>query len=321
LTKSTPAIRLLGVEPDLGQFLSDEDRGAAASVLVPLVQIQNGPVDTSNLLRDRGAFGALLLDGMLMMQVRVGDQPTMTLLGPSDVLTVTSTPRSMLLEQSSCTATMPTRLAVLGTEVLAAVQRWPALAAGLYVRVAEQADRVTTQLAICQLPRVEARILALLWLLAESWGHVGPAGTVLPVSLRHDALGALIGARRSTVTLALGELSERGAIIRQDGGWLLLESPPVPVGGDHPAVESPALHADPVSSWADVDAVVEEARWDQLIQTVAALREQHIRDRALVAEHLAAMTTTRERCLQTRRTIADRRSNGRQVSRRVPSSG
>jgi CRP-like cAMP-binding protein len=64
-----------------------------------------------------------------------------------------------------------------------------------------------------------------MWLLAESWGLVTPTGTVLPIALTHAALGGLIGARRPTVTLALGNLSASGLVRREPRGWLLLGSP------------------------------------------------------------------------------------------------
>src|SRR5205814_1889348 len=105
-----------------------------------------------------------------------------------------------------------------------AAHRTPRLVAGLHARSTEQADRVAVQLAVCQLPRVEDRVLSMLWLLAESWGQVTAHGTALRLHLTHETLGGLVGARRSTVTLALGQLTEGGAILRQDRGWLL----PVP---------------------------------------------------------------------------------------------
>ncbi len=48
------------------------------------------------------------------------------------------------------------------------VRRWPGLLAGLHVHVAEQSERLAAQLVICQLPRVDQRLLAIMWLLAES---------------------------------------------------------------------------------------------------------------------------------------------------------
>lgn len=39
--------------------------------------------------------------------------------------------------------------------------------------------------------------------------------------------GGLVGARRSTVTLALSQLAEDGSIVREEGGWMLRKLPPV----------------------------------------------------------------------------------------------
>ena len=167
---------------------------------------------------------------MLFQRLRVGDQVALRLLGPGDILSGGQTLRSTLLTQAECRAAARTQLALLGNEVLVAARRWPRLMAGLHVRIGEQSERLAIQLVICQIPRVEQRLLALMWLLAESWGRVTPAGTIVPLSLTHEALGELIGAKRPTVTLALSELTNRGAILREDGGWVLRESPPKPVG-------------------------------------------------------------------------------------------
>lgn len=50
-----------------------------------------------------------------------------------------------------------------------------------------------------------------------------PEGIVLPLALTHDLLGQLIGARRSTTTLALRALESDGLFRRtEDGSWLLM---------------------------------------------------------------------------------------------------
>lgn len=71
--------------------------------------------------------------------------------------------------------------------------------------------------------------MALIWQLAESWGRVTPAGTRVPLSLSHEVLGGLVGARRPTVTLALSKLAKQGSLIRQGDEWLILEPPATPV--------------------------------------------------------------------------------------------
>jgi CRP/FNR family transcriptional regulator, cyclic AMP receptor protein len=69
---------------------------------------------------------------------------------------------------------VPTRLVLLGDQLLIAARRWPWIVTSLHARMLEHSERVATQPAIRQLPRVEDRIMALMWLLADSWGRVSP---------------------------------------------------------------------------------------------------------------------------------------------------
>jgi CRP-like cAMP-binding protein len=242
-TTSRSTVYLLDVDPDIAEFLSSEERAEAHRVTLPVRELEKGPVDVSGLLEATDAFAGVLVSGMLVQRLRVGEQIGLRLLGPGDVLSLTRQPGSMLISHAETQVVAAGRLALLGREVLLAAHHMPRLLAGLHVRVAEQTDRLAAQLVICQLPRVDQRLLAILWLLAESWGQVTPAGTSLPLTFTHDVLGGMVGARRSTVTLALGELSERGALVRQDRGWLLLEPPPSP-SEPPPEVESPRLQDD-----------------------------------------------------------------------------
>jgi hypothetical protein len=105
----------------------------------------------------------------------------------------------------------------------------------LFIHMAEQSERAAAHIAISQLPRVEERLMAMMWLLAERWGYVTEAGTVVPLALTHETLGELIGSRRPTVTLALGKLTQRGALGKDDRGWLIVGSPPE----SHGAISEP----------------------------------------------------------------------------------
>jgi CRP-like cAMP-binding protein len=266
-------------------------------------------------LEEQGAFAALLLEGMVLEQLRIGDQVGLRLLGPGDVVTADSGAESTLIDTSQVRVVAGTRMALLGRELLLASHRWPALVRGLHLRMAQQSERLATQLVICQLPRVDQRLLGLMWLLAESWGRVTPSGTTLPLRLTHDVLGALIGARRPTVTLALRDLSERGAIARQQTGWLLLEAPP----GASQSVEnlrSPGLIDDAQPGWIDSRAtgrtdVPAADVFAQLTARLATLRERHTIDRAAFDERLRTWAGTRERCRQSRVRVARDRLNRR----------
>jgi hypothetical protein len=300
-------VSLLEVEPDIARFLTTAELDTVQRVAIPVSVVQKGPLDVTAVLQDANAFGAVVLDGMLLQRLRVGEQVALRLLGPGDTLSLSVGSRSILLSEFGCRAAARTILALLGNEVLAASHRWPRIVAGLHVRMAEQADRLATQLAICQLPRVDQRLLALMWLLAESWGQVTPAGTRLPLALTHDALGALVGARRPTVTLALGELTERGAIVRQDRGWLLLEPPPIS-SGEVRSFEEPSLLSGIESAWAS-DAATDTTvgAYTALLETVGRLREEHLRNIVQFNERITRLVGSRERCTEVRRRVSRQR--------------
>jgi CRP/FNR family transcriptional regulator, cyclic AMP receptor protein len=204
---SPPRVRLLEADPDFGAFLTAEERAEARQLAVPVLNVGREEDGQLEALMQQGASGALVLEGMVLRQLRVGDQLGMTVLGPGDIIGSSSGPVSMLVGGASLRALPGTQLALLGREVVVAMHRWPSLVTALQARYVQQADRLATQMVVCQLPRVDQRLLALMWLLAESWGRVTPAGTTLPLRLTHDALGALVGARRPTVSLALRALT------------------------------------------------------------------------------------------------------------------
>jgi hypothetical protein len=314
----TSAIRLFELEPDLIRFLSAEERAEAVEVELPVRALPTGVIDVRQLLVRTGAFGGVLLDGMLLQSVRLGEHAGLRLLGPGDMLSVNEAPRSALVLDTVCRATTPTRLAMFGRDLLLTARRWPLLVAGLHARGEEQTERLLTQLMICQLPRVDDRLLSLMWLLAESWGHVTSSGTTMGVSLTHEALGGLIGARRPTVTLAIGELTDSGAIMRQDGGWLLLRRPEPSIREHLLRLEDPRPLESRSSDWARRagDAAELRSTHEVLQDTVMRLREQHLRNADQMRDRLRRVHATRARVAERRRKAATRPAR-----RPAPSSG
>jgi CRP/FNR family cyclic AMP-dependent transcriptional regulator len=314
----TKTVRLLDVEPDLGRYLNDEDRLALDGLPVPVVSVAPGELDVQALLGAHHAFATILLDGMLVRRIVMGESATLRLVGPGEFVGTPATSGSLLITRTGWRAAAPTRLAILGREVLLATHRAPRLVAGLQARSTEQSDRVALQLAICQLPRVEDRVLCMLWLLAESWGQVTSHGTALRLHLTHETIGGLVGARRSTVTLALGQLAEAGTILRQDRGWLLLEPPPVFASA--PPVElGPELLPDvdlpvpaPATLVSDVTARVAELR-----EVRSELEQVRAQIQRRVEQDLERLRETRERSLELREQARAQRAAGRSRFPRV----
>jgi hypothetical protein len=316
---------LLEIDPDLRSYLSSAECRLVSRVAIPVQTVSARALDVDQMFANAGAFAAIILDGILLHRMSIGDQPALRLLGRGDMLSRSGGARTAILGDSSYRASGHVQLAMLDDRVLLTARRFPRLFVGLHVRLAEQQQRLAAQLVICQLPRVEDRVLALMWLLAETWGRVTTSGTVVPMALTHDTLGELIGARRPTVTLALKTLAERGSLFRQDGEWLLLERPPQG-SAPSPARADPQITPAEPPRWADAPSQsrstmdAERARQasslEQLAGVVSSLRDSHVRNGSETRKRLEGARLTRELTGSLREQIDRQR-----LSRRRPPSG
>jgi CRP/FNR family transcriptional regulator, cyclic AMP receptor protein len=220
----TQTVRLLEYEPELGQTLRSEQRAEAfAGALATMVKLPCGDWDPATLVHDRKAlYGLLLLDGLVSRTIVVDDVAAVQLLGRGD-LVLPYEPAETLVETAVRWGVRePSPVALLDAAFLLRVRRWPELVAALFQRIATQSNRRAIYSALSQLPRVEDRIHALLWFLAERWGRVTPLGVILPMRFTHELLGRLVGAKRPTVSLALKALEADDRVHRRpDGSWLL----------------------------------------------------------------------------------------------------
>jgi CRP-like cAMP-binding protein len=262
-----------------------------------VINVGGVPTSVSALLERYRAHSAVVVDGLVLHDLAVGAEPGLRILGTGDVI---STPgqSTSVLERSHYRAMPGTELALLGTEFLNAAQREPMLLVGLQAASAEQTERLAAQLVICQMPRVADRVLTMLWLLAESYGRVTPAGTRLQLTLTHELLGAMVGARRPTVTLALGELAKRGAVVHQDGSWLLLQPAPVAEPDGGVAEHGLELVSPDASVWAEpvLDRPVSEPEpLTALRETIGRLHAQHEENIVRVRERMQKVARSRQR--------------------------
>jgi len=229
-------VPLLPLDPELGRLLSPDRAEAADEDLVArLHALRTGEWHADRLAQtDPGHVGLLVLDGILVREVVVDDTVSAELIGPGDLVRPWALAEETRLLRSEVRwmVLAPCRMAVLDARFAAALVRYPEVNAVLIDRLSERAQRLATTQAISQLNRVDRRLMALLWHLAERWGRVVGGGVLVPLGLSHRMLAQLIGARRPTVSTALGELARRGELLRrEDGTWLLTGEPPgLPVG-------------------------------------------------------------------------------------------
>lgn len=174
-----------------------------------------------------GGWGVLVLDGLLLRRVKVGEHCGGELLGQGELLRpgqeedalATLAPSSELrvLEQA--------HVALLDAGFAWRLAPFPEIQCRLLARALRRTRHMAVNLAILQQPRVEARVQMLLWHFADRWGTVRGDGVLVPLKVTHTLLAELLAARRQTVTAALGNLQRRKALSACEQGWILHEAP------------------------------------------------------------------------------------------------
>jgi CRP-like cAMP-binding protein len=222
---------LLELDPDLGEGLDDRRAELARQHLV--VRLER--VDTGTWTPEAGIYGAhgglglLIVDGLSLRRVSLGPRSAAELLGPGELLRPWEDDgeHAAYPFSSSFRVLEPLLLAVLDPPLTQRLMHFPEIVNHLISRVMGRSRRVVGHLVIAQLTSVDTRMHVALWHLADRFGRVRPDGVVMPLRLTHETLGLIVGARRPSVTAALGRLAERGLVVPQPGaGWLLLGDPP-----------------------------------------------------------------------------------------------
>jgi CRP/FNR family transcriptional regulator, cyclic AMP receptor protein len=319
--RQRPMLPLLELDPELGRLLTPERRETAQGELrVEISRLPQGEwrLDSAG-LSAAAHVGLLLLDGVVSREVVVADCVSTELLGAGDVLRPWALDDGdhLLRHAVRWNALTESRVAVLDRRFGARLGEWPEINAMLVERIAQRARRLAATQAISQLNRVERRLTALFWHLAERWGRVSGDGVVISLTLSHRMLGQLVGARRPTVSTALARLDEAGQVRRRSNGTWLLLGDPAALGGtaamremerrreaadDRPALadapptpESAALEA---TSLDELKTTLERLRADAT-SGVQALREAS--DETLVLlERMSELRAERRRLTEAR---------------------
>jgi hypothetical protein len=225
-------VRVLNVDPDLGVGLDQPSMDeASAALLARLVEVEWvsekrewAPTPPP------GHLGLLIVDGLILREVRLLGTPSAEVLGQGDLLwpwDIDGDAGVPFGAEIRWTVVSPVTVAALDAAFLRRATRWPEVIAALVGRAVARAKSLAVQDAITNLKHVETRLLVEFWHLAERWGRVGAERISLVMPVTHEILAKLVGATRPSVTTALGRLAERELLVRDaQGVWLL--SPDIP---------------------------------------------------------------------------------------------
>jgi CRP/FNR family transcriptional regulator, cyclic AMP receptor protein len=166
--------------------------------------------------------GLLIVDGLLTVDTRVAGRTITELVGPGDLLQPACTQVDEMVEcETAWRALLPTRLALLDARFAQRVRSWPQIQSALFRRVEHRAAELDVLRAISCQPRLEVRLVLLLWHLASRWGKVEPAGFRLQLPLTHRLIGQLVAAERPSVSHALQRLAGAEIVTGTAGDWHL----------------------------------------------------------------------------------------------------
>ncbi|HYZ29059.1 MAG TPA: helix-turn-helix domain-containing protein [Thermoleophilaceae bacterium] len=222
--------QVLAEDSDLQEVLPDSDRARATIEAIARIEALDTGLWDEPEMDARAGFGLLVLDGVLARRVALGRVHCTELLGQGDVLrpwTFATAATSSVESKVSWNVVRPVRIADLDRRFALAVSPWPEIAASLMDRVVQRARWLAFQLAVCHVVRVDTRLLLMFWHFADRWGRMTKEGARVNLPVTHSVLASVVGARRPSVTTALGRLQDEGLIERlPDGAWLLHGAPP-----------------------------------------------------------------------------------------------
>ena len=212
---------------DFDRDLRPHPRGWPGNALrARVAHFPPGPLDPHRLVHDPDDWlGLLVVDGLALVQVAAGRAPIGWLVGADDFVRPWDMADVSLLTGASWQALSPLRLALLDGDFARRAARLDTMCNAVVAKAAQTSNWLFAKSLVTGTSVIEERLLLLFALLGERWGKATPAGVVVGMSLTHQVLATLVGARRPSVSTALRALSAAGLLRRIAEGWLLCRTP------------------------------------------------------------------------------------------------
>jgi CRP/FNR family cyclic AMP-dependent transcriptional regulator len=222
-------VRVLEADPDLGVGVPrDQLQLATSASTAPVFEFERGPWRFAP-PPEPGSFGALIIEGLILIRIDAGNRSHVEMLGSGDVASPWVGTGAELSTPSVVTASVvaQARVALLDRRFALRTARWPEVHAALIQRCIDRARRLSLQSAINALPRIEERVEVTLWELAYRFGRVTREGIVLDLPISHSQLADIVAAQRPSVSTAVIRLEDQGQLSRTARRtWLLRGTPP-----------------------------------------------------------------------------------------------
>lgn len=238
--------QVLVADPDLAEGLSGRRlERAQRECIAGCVVVDAGPwePERNEAAAVRGGLGLLVLEGLLVRRVGRCGRFGAELLGPGDLLRPWQHDGedATLPFETSFRVMQRLNVALLDLAFAARLGPYPEISAALVGRALQRSRTLAVNIAIAHHPRIDHRLLLLLWHVADRWGRVTPTGIRIPLRLPHTLLADLVAARRPSVTSGLQKLEREGRVTRDEDHIFFLHGEP-PTELYEVAATAPAEH-------------------------------------------------------------------------------
>jgi len=136
------AVSVLDHDPELGAVLTAAEFALAREhAFARVVRYEKGDWPVSHTSFSASGLGLLVLDGLLVRKVTVGERTCAELLGPGDVVQpwVQIEPDSSIGADANCDVAQALRVAVLDAAFVSRLARWPAITGAVAGRLSTRA--------------------------------------------------------------------------------------------------------------------------------------------------------------------------------------
>jgi hypothetical protein len=219
---TTPWLSLVELDPDLNAHEPGWSEPGGRRLAARSLHLAAGPFDPRAFVPNPdGWLGLLITEGQLLVEVEAGRGPTGWLVGPEDILRPWEMDELALTGDATWTALTEARIALLDADFARRTLGNADVARALLAKATQSTHWLLAKSLITATPVIEERLLLLFALIGERWGRATPDGVTIGLPLTHRVLASLVGARRPSVSTALGALDEEGLITRVPrDGWL-----------------------------------------------------------------------------------------------------
>jgi CRP/FNR family cyclic AMP-dependent transcriptional regulator len=222
-----PWLSLAELDSELNVHQPGQSEPGGRRLVARSLHLAAGPFEPRRFVPDPdGWLGLLIVDGELLVEIEAGRGPTGWLVGPDDILRPWEMEDLALTADASWTALSESQIVLLDAEFARRTLGIPDVSRMLLAKSAQSIHWLLAKSLITATPVIEERLLLLFALIGERWGRATPEGVVISLPLTHRVLASLVGARRPSVSTALGALDQEGLVSRVPrGGWLASRPP------------------------------------------------------------------------------------------------